>query len=482
MNKNWEKWFRALLRDAGYQEGDKLVVGVSGGPDSVALLHLLRGILAPSVLHVVHLDHGIRPSAPAEAKYVSELAAAWDIPFSTQQVDVPEIAKREGWSLEEAARNARYQFMAQVAQEAGARLVAVGHNSNDQAETILLHFLRGSGLRGLRGMLPLSPFPGDPSLSLIRPLLNQSRADIETYCQEHNLNPLQDESNQDPAYLRNRIRLQLLPELAAYNPQIKNHLLQLAAIAEAEDDLVSMLFDDAWPELVVQTGPGWLTLDRDHFCDLSIALQRRAIRQAVETLHSDLTDLAFKTVEQAVELANRPESGTEMLLPGGLTLLVDYKTFLFMQGSAEIPLNMPQLQQEEIASEALRLSIPGQVELADGWVIAADWVEGEVGNRYSKIAPWTAVIDLPQSTALFVRPRKLGERMQPLGMDGRSSSLQDIMVNRKIAKRLREKWPLVATDEHVVWLTGHIIDHRAQISDNPRRIVRLTCERLGDKS
>ena len=484
MNKTWTKWFLTLLSEAGYEEGGNMVVGVSGGPDSLALLHRLRVILDPAVLFAAHLDHGIRPSSSAEAKFVADLVRSWVVPFFTKRVNVPELAKRHGWSLEEAARNARYEFLAETAQEVGTSIVAIGHHADDQAETILMHFLRGSGLRGLRGMLPLSPFPGVPDLSLLRPLINQSKDEIEAYCQQHNLHPIMDESNSDPAYFRNRIRLQLLPELKTYNPQIKDRLLQLAAVAVAEDDLVSQLFEDTWPDLVLEIGSGWLSLDRSYFRDLPVALQRRAIRRAVELLHPEVSDLAFKTVEQALELVNRQESGIETMLPGGLTLLSGYETLLFARDLNELPVDLPQMPAQLLTNEVVQLPVPGKVVLANGWVLSAELIEIErdLGKHYPQVDPWTAVIDLPHAAALYVRPRKLGERMQPLGMRGHSSSLQNIMVNRKIAARLRQKWPLIATNDHVVWLTGHIIDHRARITENPRRIVRLVCARRGGKS
>lgn len=478
MKKNWIKWLKSTLAEAGYKEGDCLVVGVSGGADSLALLHQLREIFGPAVLQIAHLDHGIRPGSAADAKFVAGLAQSWGIPFSGKQVDVPELSKRQGWSLEEAARNARYEFLADVARTVGARIVAVGHNSDDQAETILLHFLRGSGLSGLRGMSPLSPYPGAPDLKLVRPLLYQSRDEIETYCNRHNLTPVVDETNSDPAYQRNRIRHQLLPALYSYNPQIKSQLLQLAAITAAEDDIVGALFDEIWPELFVQMGPGWLCLDRQAFGDLPTALKRRAIRRAVKTLNSDTADLSFKAVEQAVELANRTESGTETMLPEALTMFVDYETLIFSREPAGIPVDLPQL----LMDQTELLPIPGRVELANDWRITAQFVEKEAEAELREQNPWLAEIDLPGRDFLTIRTRQSGERMQPLGLRGHSASLQDIMVNRKLAARLRDKWPLVATEDHVVWLTGHIIDHRVRVVENSRRVVRLTCERKGEET
>lgn len=477
MQKKRANALKSMLFEAGYEEGDSLVVGVSGGPDSLALLHQLQSVLDRGALRVAHLDHGIRQQSAGDAQFVADLVREWELSFSGKRMDVPELASRQGWSLEEAAREARYEFLAEVAHAAGARVVAVGHTSDDQAETVLLHFLRGSGLTGLRGMLPVSPFPGDGDLKLIRPLLYTGRIEIESYCDRHDLKPIVDESNTDPTYLRNRIRRYLLPELAGYNPRIKNRLVQLATIASAEEELVSALLEEVWPELVVRIGTGWLCLNRRRFQDLPLALQRRAIRRAVRTISPDINDLSFKTVEQALDIAGRKESGIETMLPEGLTMLADYDTLLFSSASAGLQAGLPQL----LKDDPLLLPVPGQIVLANDWKITAQPVEQIPDPITPELDPWQAFLDLRDQDILYVRTRQPGERMQPLGMDGHSSSLQDIMVNRKMASRLREQWPLVATNKHVVWLTGHIIDQRVKVSDNSRRIVRLKCERLGEE-
>ena len=197
----------------------QFVVGVSGGPDSLALLHMLCDLYAPAQLIVAHLDHGLRPESVEEAAFVKATTVAWGCRFHPKQVDVTKLAAENGWSIEEAGRNARYAFFAELAVQKRATAVLVAHHADDQAETVLMNLLRGAGLAGLSGMRTISPLPGRPDLLLVRPLLKVSRREIEAYCETHDLRPISDESNTNPDFLRNRVRLELIPLLADLKPR-----------------------------------------------------------------------------------------------------------------------------------------------------------------------------------------------------------------------------------------------------------------------
>ncbi len=477
MRVSWRRSLKATLDAAGYRPGDPLVVGVSGGADSIALLHQLCSQVRPDLLQVVHLDHGIRPDAAADAQFVADIAGRFGAPFFLRRRDVPAFAAREGLSLEEAARIARYQFLGEVAQEVGAPIVAAGHHLDDQVETVLLNLLRGSGLRGLRGMQPVSPFPGPSRLTLIRPLLSQTRAEVEAYCAEQGLRYVIDETNADPRYTRNWIRHHLLPQLADRSPQIKRQMVQLSAIAAADDAFLESLAEEAWTDLLAQQGSGWLCLDRGRFQALPLALQRRTMRRAVEALHPDTRDLSFSTVEQALKIATRQESGLETMLPGGIALLADYDLLVFSTAAGRPPTRLPQLDD---AQRSEILSVPGEIALANGWVLAAELTSAGEQEIDAPHDPWQEYVDVGDQRQLVVRARQTGERLQPLGLHGHSTSLQDFMVDRKLSARLRAGWPLVVAGEHLVWLTGYMIDHRARVRENSVRIVKLRCKRMGD--
>lgn len=451
---------------------DRLLLGVSGGADSLALLHILHGLLAPNQLIVAHLNHNLRPEAAAEADFVQQTAVAWHRPFFQQTTDIVQLSQQHGWSIEEAARHARYRFFAHLAQTHQCRFVAVAHHADDQAETILLHLLRGTGLAGLQGMQTAAPLPGQPELTLLRPLLTASRQQIETYCAAHQLQPQTDASNQDPRFLRNRIRHQLLPLLNEYNPQIKTHLQQLADISQADYAWLHNQFTAVWPSLQPVQGTGWLQFDRAAWQQQPLSFRRWALRYAMQQPRPWLTDISFRLLEAARTLAETGSPGSQLHLPAGLQLHVSYHHLTIAEAAAQLPRpSGPQL----LTTQPVSLLIPGQLALADGWVLQATFFAGETAVVGQNSDPWQAVVYVGQAKQLTVRPRLPGDRLQPLGLNGRHTSLKELMIDRKIPQPLRPLWPIVWADEQIVWVVGQQIDHRAQVSHGREPLVWLRC-------
>lgn len=465
---------RAFLRDVDSGAGRPFVVGVSGGPDSLVLLHVLRRLVPDERLVVVHVNHGLRLEADDEAQALGRLAAKWGLEYRLQSVDVAALAVARGWSVEEAGREARYEALASIAREIGAAAVLVGHNADDQTETLLIHLLRGSGLQGLRGMAPIGVVPGAGEIPLWRPLLTTSRAEIEAYCAGHDLAPFDDESNQDTSYERNRVRHEILPRLTSFSPQFARRLHQLAKVVRAEDELAEGLLDEVWPELLQELGPHWLVLHRERFVAQPLALQRRIVRRAYETLYGTTNDLSFRAVENALVIPANPQAGAKASLPGGVYLIADAQTLIMTRLPDDLASDQPQLA----GATRMVLRVPGRLPLANGWILAAEWQEMTLQEVRANRDPWHAYLQLDADAQLLVRGREEGERMQPLGLDGRSATLQDIFVNRKVPGRLRDQWPLVSTGKHVVWVVGHVIDHRARVTAVRAPVVALHCRRV----
>lgn len=468
-------------------EGDRVVVGVSGGPDSLSLLHLLHHLEEYRLqLHVAHLHHSTRGEASdADAAFVADLARRWGLPATITRRDVPAIADRRDLAFEEAARRVRYSFLAHVAGEFGATKVAVGHNGDDQAETVLMHFLRGAGPAGLRGMRPatsLSDFrllEGDSSfplpslpLLLIRPLLDVSRAEVEAYCAEQGLEPRFDRSNLDTTYFRNRLRHELIPELETYNPNVRARLRHTAEVIAADYDLLERLRDWAWDGVVIEESEEAVVFDRVAWEAKHLSIRRALIRRAAYRLRPQLRDVTFVHVENAVRVAQRGDSGAQATLPAGLMLTVGYQRLTVADEGYERPLEGPELEPDQEVAVAL----PGDTALPDGdWILEAElldrWSQAQVETNLDR---WTAYLDADALEApLILRTRRTGDHFKPHGMGGHAPRLTDWMTNAKIPRPWRDRLPLLTAAEEIVWVCGWRVSESALVGPKTQRVARL---------
>ncbi len=463
--------------------GKSVVVAVSGGPDSLALMHLLREMRRDFgwELHVAHLHHGIRGTdADEDALFVQEHANAWGLPFHLAHEDVPALAKASGMALEEAARQARYRFLARVARSVGADRIALGHHLDDQVETVLMHFIRGSGLAGLRGMLPLAPMaemrldaiPGEPpetaGLWLARPLLTVPHDDLVAYCHEHGLEPRFDRSNLDTTYFRNRLRHELIPTLETYNPRVREIIARSAAIFADDYDLLHSIMLEAWPHVVVGESPEGIVLALDAWRSLHPAMQRAVLREAIHRLRRSLRNINWAHVENARRVALRGETGTEATLPDGLRLLVEYGR-IRIGGEGGTSEEVPQLDAE------LRLEVPGMTVFPDGeWAVDVEIVSREALPSPWPDDPWQAWLDADGiRLPLTLRPRGAGDRFRPLGMRG-SAKVGEFMINVKLPARWRDRWPLlVDASGRVLWIPGYRPSDEAKVTPKTRQAVHL---------
>ena len=444
--------------------GALVVVAVSGGPDSLCLLHVLTQLRAELgvTLHVAHLDHMIRGAQSAnEAEFVAALAREWGLPFTVEVIDVPALARAQRANLHAAARTARYSFLARVARSTGAQAVAVAHHAGDQAETVLLHLLRGAGPEGLSGMRAVTPLgerelgagswelgigeyspTPNSQLVVIRPLLTTTRELIERYCVEHGLQPQRDPSNFDLDATRNRIRHDLLPRLIEYNPHIIAALGRTAAVCVEEHRFVLAALEQAWPQLVHER-VGAVDVDGPAWRALPIALQRAAIRRAhAHVLAGDAT-LGLEHVESARALIERGVGG-RITLPGNIVLAVSYAGGWTI-GTAAAPAG-PQL-----SGDTLVLPQAGRVLLDDGWGIE---VTAVLPPAPRPVDTWEIYLDgATIAEPLLARRRRPGDRLRPAGGRG-SRRLQDLFVDTRVPQALRDAWPIIATSAAIVWVPG----------------------------
>ncbi len=471
-----------------------VIVGVSGGPDSVTLLHLLARLAETWELnlHVAHLHHGIRDKeADADAEFVAELADRWELPYTIEQIDVPALARQKGLPLEEAARRARYTFLLREAHCYDARVIAVGHNAHDQAETVLMHILRGAGPSGLRGMLPRTPLqeyaaftdetnglPLNHKGYLIRPLLKVRRAAIEDYCTSHKLKTRLDCSNLDTTYFRNQLRHEVLPYLEQVWSNVTERLVNLAEVVRADYALLEEFTQVAWDELLANAYPDALVFNLEGWRAQPLSVQRALLRRAVHYLRHSLRDLDFEHVENAVQLVRgdrnptQGKTGARATLPQNLVVRIGYTTLTIADRNAHhLPTERPWLP----PGSHIAVQIPGKTHLPEGWLLHAEildhWSNADVYHNPNDLTAWMQASDLPES--LYLRTREQGDRFQPQGLKGRTMRLSDFLVNVKLPRAWRNYLPLLVAESEILWVVGMRLSERVLVRPDTKQVLRL---------
>jgi tRNA(Ile)-lysidine synthase len=449
------------------------LVGVSGGPDSVCLLHLLHS----QGYHLIaaHVNHGLRPEAEQEARSVGYFVHGLGIDFISSCVDVRSFADEQSLSIEEAARRLRYQYLFEQAEKTSASAVLIAHNADDQVETILMHLLRGSGLTGLRGMeYRTLPNPWSDRIPLVRPLISTWREEILAYLAEHDIGYISDQSNFDTTFFRNRLRHELFPILEEYNPRIRENLLRMSQINKEDYAVIQQLVADAWQANFVKRGQGYIAFRLQGFQQLLPSIQRYLLRKAIGYHLPSLRDVDYDSIERGVNFLGEGKPGGQTDLIAGLRLLKEGDIFWLVTWQANLPgVDFPGVS----AGDEIELAVPGVISLNDGWVLRAkaETDPGEsIPNSYANIDPFQAWLDLDQvQLPLLIRNRKVGERFQPLGMHGHSLKVSDLMVNLKLPKRARSTWPLICSGREIVWIPGYRQSHLGRIKPSSLRIIHL---------
>jgi tRNA(Ile)-lysidine synthase len=453
--------------------GQKLLVAVSGGPDSVCLLYILwklRNELNVE-LHIAHLNHRLRgKESEADAAYVAGLARKLNIPATIESRDVKAYRKEHRISLEEAAREVRYSFLAGVAAKEGAERVAVGHTAADHVETILMHLIRGSGTRGLKGLTPVNTWrSGDTSLTIIRPLLELTREETQAYCRRHRLHPCSDSSNLSPGLFRNRVRHELIPMLGKYNPQVAEALQRTARIAADDLDFIDKEVARQQNAVTRREGSA-IILDKKKFLALASSPQRYLLRSAIESILGTLKDIEAKHTEDLLAALGKP-AGRVIGLPEGLNFTIEHDRYILSRDTAST-CPFPPLEKE------YALKVPGRTSLPGGDISASIITLKPFKDDYLKADDFTAFFDFAKTgNALKVRRRLEGDRFQPLGISS-PKKLNTFMMDARIPRAWRERIPIVAARGQIIWVAGWRIDERMKVTDKTGKVLRLEFRRI----
>ncbi len=465
--------------------GCRVLVAVSGGPDSVALLAILHK-LAPELgisLVVAHLNHGLRPEANKEEQLVRELCLSMELQMESGCADILDLSRSQGKSVEDTARAARYSFLDQVAARVSADRIALGHHLHDQAETVLMNLLRGSGQEGLKGMQPVR------DRRYIRPLLYSSRIEIWEFLAGEGLPFAIDDSNEDPKYLRNRIRHQLLPLLESqYKTGIEKNLARTAEIIGREDDFMEEQVHRILAEWEISESTLDVYMDIPKLRALHEALTRRIIKVLLERFSPDDKGVFHTHIQAVIDLAFLGKPSGRLHLPFAVEAKRDYGRLILRRrerGGQGLkycyPVTVPGRIHIPEAKMTLEFSVidAGYHEIAElikekGWAVR-EWAMGsqQAGQVYLDYERLTFPLKISS-----IQP---GDRMQPLGMEG-TKKVKAIFIDKKVSRDDRHRIPLLADVDGILWVAGLCLSELARITAGTRRILKVIYCQVSEKS
>lgn len=456
--------------------GDRVIVAVSGGPDSVCLLAALHALSLELniTLHVAHLDHMVRGQESAdEAEFVRRIAGMFSVPSTIEKIDVPLYCRERGLSLQAGAREVRYEFLQTVLSAQGARRIATGHTADDQAETLLLRLIRGAGVSALSGIPPVRG-------AVIRPLIEISRDEIMAYLHSNKLDHVSDPSNAKPVYTRNRIRLELMPVLKQFNPRIVQVLAAEAGLLRDENDAAEASLQSLSGDIIEKREDS-VVLKREAFNRLPLAFRRRLVKQVIAR-HGILPEtFSSVRIDEAITFMATAQTGRSMQLVPGSMLEREYDHLIVRQETG--PLHYSQLLAVPGITSMPDLGLEVEIRLQDIKEQQAQVGNGpETGPFPSPIYFWQALFDYDKMHGpVKLRNRLPGDRFCPLGMAGKSKKIQDLFVDSKIPQRRRETLPLLAAGDDIIWVVGLRTDERYRITADTSTVMSVQIRDASDK-
>jgi len=443
------------------EKGDRVIVGVSAGVDSMVLLHLLNAFRQEFDLFLIvaHIHHGLRPvESEREAELVQKESVRFGLPFEYGQFNVKEFGESEGFSLQDAARRIRFQFFHDLLKKYGGGKIALGHNADDQVETVLLRLLRGSGLKGLKGMLPIREG------RVIRPLLEVWKEEIEGFARENSISYLTDSSNLKGDYLRNRLRLNLIPLIEQdYQPGFRQAIIRTSTILREENDFIEKEAGEAYQKIAYEEG-GEIVFKFSAYQSLHKAIQWRVIQRVLERMDggSNMDEGEWSDVNLIYRRLQQPPASLLLELSHGLSLEKRYDRVLLRR---ERPRTIPPFEVE--------INVPGRTYIREiereVVVEEREWSESMRPDDFRKVA----ILDFYSlQFPLRMRNFRPGDRFQPMGTQG-TQKLKEFFIDHKIPKFERPSIPLLISGEMIAWIVGYRIDERFKVTAKTERVLRV---------
>ncbi|MBO8172694.1 MAG: tRNA lysidine(34) synthetase TilS [Bacillaceae bacterium] len=462
-----------ILRKQLIKPEDRILVAVSGGPDSIALLHILKSLSDEQGWEVAaaHLNHGFRgEESEADAEYVRSFCQQYDIPLEIRFVDVPKYMKETGRGAQESAREIRYEFLTEIAGRYHMSKIATGHHADDQIETILMRIIRGTGLDGLQGMPEIRKIG---PVEVVRPLLSFRKQELEDYCREHDLNPRRDSSNESVKYTRNKVRLDVLPVLREINPGVDEAVLQLGEIAAEETHFMNREAMHILEKVMEQKDRHKMVINRTVLQEFDIALQRRVCKLILSCLfhNRNQNERTFSLISDILRFIRNPEPSGSIDIPGGY-ISKNYDRVVFS--------NQERRDKEAVFFEYV-LNIPGETVIPEtghtfharlARQLSADFRSQNIFQDER-----AAVFDWDQlEQPLKVRRRMPGDRIQLMNRGGKQK-VKDVLINEKVPREQRDHIPVITRgDNRVIWIPGVKRSGEALVSSSTENFLIIEVE------
>ncbi|MGZ4111666.1 MAG: tRNA lysidine(34) synthetase TilS [Tumebacillaceae bacterium] len=458
-----------------FEKGDRVLVAVSGGVDSMVLLDCLVRLRQEWAIElgVVHVEHGLRgEESLGDALFVEEMARQYGLPFYRKRFDVARLAEEQGLSTQVMARQVRYEYLAEAARAFGAGKIATAHHADDQAETVLMRVLRGTTLRGLGG-IRASRF--EAGLEIVRPLIDVWRAEIESYGTEHGILYREDSSNALTKYLRNKIRIRLFPLLEReYNPGVKRSLVQISEWARDDERLLADLAQGLFDEAVEREKSGKIRVYVKTLAGKPLPLQRRVITLILYYLRGNTRQWEHAHVELVRSLLTGDSPSAEVTLPEGISAWREYD-ILFVGDASERVSRVPDEAGEGL--QPLDWQKPGRLELPRCG-IRLEW-EIVKSKPARPTDAWEAQFDADElsGSCIYIRTWAQGDTLHPFGFHG-TKLISDVLGEAKVPKRERADWPLVCINETIAWVVGIRRGQQAAVTEQTSQTLVLRASKL----
>lgn len=456
------KVLETIEKNKMFEKGDKVIIAVSGGPDSMCLLNILYGLSKKLGIDisVAHLNHCLRgKDADQDEKYVKEFCYTLNIDFYSKKVDVKALAKNLGLSCEMAGRKVRYEFFEEVKQQISANKIAIAHNANDQAETILMRIMRGTGLAGLMGIRPVR------DNVYVRPIIKVTRDEVEKYCCDNKLDPKIDKTNFENIYGRNKVRLELIPYIKEkFNTDIVMTLNRLSDTLSVDNEYLESISLQKYKLYCKEKGKE-VTIKKEAFFEPE-AILTRIIRLSISYVNGSTYNFEKKHILDIIDIQKNHSTGTLVSLPAGIESYNNY-------GDISLYYNQEVMNKDKIEYELdlakINMIANGKIKVTFR-ILNGDAVINFKTNKFVKYFNYDKI-----KNKITLRYRRDGDRFNPIGMSG-TKKIKDIFIDVKVEKELRDKTPLICFDSEIAWITGYMVSDKYKVKADTKKILEIKYE------